>query len=33
MNAFIRSVDWDEIANHVNDAAELTEEEEEEDNE
>ena len=33
INGFIRSVDWHEIANHVNDAAELTDEEEEEDNE
>jgi hypothetical protein len=28
MNAFIRSVDWEEIASHVNDAAELTDEDE-----
>jgi hypothetical protein len=29
MNAFIRSVDWHEIASHVNDDAELTDEDEE----
>jgi hypothetical protein len=33
LNSFINSVDWHEIASHVNDAAELTEEEEEEGNE
>jgi len=30
MNAFIRSVDWHEIASHVNDAAELTDESDDE---
>jgi hypothetical protein len=33
MNAFIRSVDWREIASHVNDDAELTDESEDEDEE
>ena len=33
MNAFIRSVDWREIASHVNDDAELTDEDEDEDEE
>jgi len=34
VNSFMRSVDWREIASHVNDDAELTEEEDEdEDNE
>jgi hypothetical protein len=33
MNAFIRSVDWREIASHVNDDAELTDEDEESDEE
>jgi len=33
MQSFIRSVDWREIASHVNDDAELTDEDESEDEE